>query len=125
MPGEADKGKVRTGAGTDIFCALDLHHHTEKAPQDLGAGMRRSILQRKKQSLRLIISPSVTQFVTDKVKQEPASVKLRLPPAWERMEARWGKGNNVGSSSEVPKYTSCATLTTSHSLLVSSFVQWV
>lgn len=52
MPGEAEKGKVRTGAGTDIFCVLDLHHHTVKPPQDLGAGMLRSILQKKKQSLR-------------------------------------------------------------------------
>lgn len=39
MPGEADKGKARTAAGTDIYCAHDLYYDTEKGPHDPEASM--------------------------------------------------------------------------------------
>lgn len=28
-----------TGTGADIYCVLDLYHHTEKGPYEPGAGI--------------------------------------------------------------------------------------
>ena len=68
---------VTTRTGTNIYCALDLYHHSEKGPHDPGAGMLIAhFSEGKTDSERLRISPRVTQLITGKTRREPCSGKL-------------------------------------------------
>lgn len=62
---EAGMGMVTTKTGTNIYCALDLYHHSEKGPHDPGADMLTShFSEGKTDSERLRISPRVTKLIT-------------------------------------------------------------
>ena len=70
---EAGKRKVRTERGSDIYCALDLYHHSEKHPRDPGASrLTPHFTGEETGSERWSISPRVTQLVTDKGIKNPA-----------------------------------------------------